>query len=426
MLALESAEAGVSQWLVNGIVLLFTLATLAWLFRPAWRSSELWRATVTPLASIIGSGFLVIAPLLAFMAGRLAVVAILVISLLAWLTGSAVRYNIRHIEAIAEADNHGKRIESVLQWLERSSKFVLGFAYVIAVAFYLELLGAFVLRLFGIEGHLLQKWIATALLLVIGGVSLWRGLSMLEGMEEYAVNIKLAIIAGFLAALFYFNAELAIEGQWRLPQLDTHWDLHTFFELLGAFLIVQGFETSRYLRGAYAREVRIRSMRIAQLISGAIYIVFIALVTVLFDRFNGISETGIIDLSGRVALLLPYLLVAGAVMAQFSAAVADTISFGGLVEEASRGYIRRRIVYAVAVLLAGVLVWSSNIFTVIAYASRAFAAFYAIQAAMAAINAFRPHGGGRLHPWRGILYSLLTVLLVVAALFGIPVESQGG
>ena len=58
---------------------------------PKIRKSELWVATMTPLASIIGSGFLVVVPLLAFTVGRWAAPAMLALVLIAYGAGSAMR-----------------------------------------------------------------------------------------------------------------------------------------------------------------------------------------------------------------------------------------------------------------------------------------------------------------------------------------------
>jgi len=57
----------------NLIVWLSLIATAAILFSPRLTASPVWRATVTPLASIIGSGFLVSLPLLAHDLGSFAV-----------------------------------------------------------------------------------------------------------------------------------------------------------------------------------------------------------------------------------------------------------------------------------------------------------------------------------------------------------------
>ena len=68
--------------------------------------SSSWQATVTPLASIMGSGFLVSAPLLAGIVGNLAVFAMAVLLVLAYLVGGAIRFNIRYFEPI-ENNEHG-------------------------------------------------------------------------------------------------------------------------------------------------------------------------------------------------------------------------------------------------------------------------------------------------------------------------------
>jgi hypothetical protein len=419
-----------ADWVVNGLVGATTVGFLVFFAMPRVRSSSTWRATVTPLASIIGSGFLVVAPLLGFTVGRWAVVAMVGIVGLAYLVGGAVRYNIVHVEDLTESygesgGDHDERFERTLRWASRMAKVVLAGAYVVAVTFYLELLGAFVLRLFGTDGQALQKGIASALLVSIGSFGLWRGLRLLESVEKYAVELKLSIIGGLLVGLAFRNGELLIGGQWGLPTLSTTWDVRTVRELMGTFLIVQGFETSRYLRGVYEPENRVRTMRYAQLASAAIYLVFVGLATVMLDVFSSIEETGIIDLSHRVAFVLPILLVVGAVMSQFSAAVADTIGSGGLVQEVARGKIDRRYVYAVVAGLSLVLLWSAHILVIIAYASRAFALYYAIQCAMAAAHAFhRGHGGRRAG--KATLFGLLAILMLATAIFGIPAESAGG
>ncbi len=57
--------------------------------------SSLMRATATPLASIFGSGFLVIVPILAGAAGPYAVVAMAAVCALAYAVGTVIRFNIQ-------------------------------------------------------------------------------------------------------------------------------------------------------------------------------------------------------------------------------------------------------------------------------------------------------------------------------------------
>jgi hypothetical protein len=414
--------AGGPAWIVDGLILSVAAAVLLLLFSRRMRGSEFWRATATPLASIIGSGFLVVAPLLAFTVGNWALLAMAGLTALAYLVGGALRYNIAVVEGIVDNDHPADRDGIVLLWMERASKIALAFAYVIAIAFYLDLLGAFAAHYAGIHDEIWPRAIATALLLFIGGVGTWRGLRSLEGFESVAVNSKLAVIAALLIALAYHDTVLAAAGTWRPAAPVPEWSFDTIRTLCGAFLIIQGFETSRYLARVYDPDTRIRSMRLAQNITTAIYLAFIGLATMLFGLFDSLSETGIVDISARVATVLPPLLVIGALVSQFGAATADTLGVGGIVEEASGGRIGRRTTYGAVAALGIALIWAADIFAVIAYASRAFAVFYAVQCAMAAFHAWRL-GRGEREPWRAAGFAALTLAMIAVAVLGIPAES---
>jgi hypothetical protein len=192
--------------------------------------------------------------------------------------------------------------------------------------------------------------------------------------------VKLAIIAGFLAALAYFNADLFLSGQWKLemPKQELTWS--TIRMLAGSLIVVQGFETSRFLGSKYSADERIRTMRVAQILSGLIYIAFIGLIAVVFKTNISNSETGIIDLSLSVSTFLPATLIVAAVLSQFSAAIADTIGSGGLLAEA----LGKRTSIGTNYLIVGVLgvglIWTFDIYGIINFASRAFALYYGLQA----------------------------------------------
>ena len=106
------------------------------LLSPWLRRSAEWRATVTPLASIIGSGFLVSVPLLARESGNWAILAMAGLVLASYLTGAAIRYNIAHVEPLLAKDRPGPHLAVAI---ERLSHFVLAFAYFISVAYYTAL-----------------------------------------------------------------------------------------------------------------------------------------------------------------------------------------------------------------------------------------------------------------------------------------------
>ena len=86
--------------MANLIVWLFLIVTAAILFSPRLTASPVWRATVTPLASIIGSGFLVSLPLLVHDLGSHAVTGMAFLVLFSYLLGTAIRFNILHGEPL--------------------------------------------------------------------------------------------------------------------------------------------------------------------------------------------------------------------------------------------------------------------------------------------------------------------------------------
>ena len=87
--------------MLSAIIIAVAIALAGYLaFSKRLASSSTWKATVTPLASIMGSGFLVSAPLLAGVVGNLAVVCMAVLLVLAYAVGGAIRFNIRHFEPL--------------------------------------------------------------------------------------------------------------------------------------------------------------------------------------------------------------------------------------------------------------------------------------------------------------------------------------
>ncbi|MEZ0121739.1 MAG: hypothetical protein AB9Q21_04135 [Candidatus Reddybacter sp.] len=398
--------------LENALLLGVACIIAALLFHPKVRLSRNWRATVTPLASIIGSGFLVAAPLLSHAVNGWAFFAMAGIVLLAYGIGEVIRFNIRHAEPLLNSP----QAPPLLLNMERLSGLALSVAYVISVAFYLRLLASFLLHAMEIESDFYANLLTTGVLVSIALIGLWRGLEGLENLEESAVNIKLAIIAAVLLGLLNFDLNWLAQPENPInytPLAD--WP-HSMRLLAGILLIVQGFETSRYLGAEYDANTRIRTMRYAQLLSAAIYLLFIGLSLPLLNGYQEPrSETAIITLSAMVSPILPAMLIVAAVMSQFSAAVADTAGSGGLLSEFSRRHLSPRLGYIFVVTLAIVLIWSANIFEIITIASRAFAAYYLLQCLVAlSINYRRRH-------WlqsTGVMF--IASLLLLVLLFAIP------
>jgi len=146
--------------------------------------------------------------------------------------------------------------------------------------------------------------------------------------------------------------------------------------------------------------------------------VYICLLAYVFERgILKLTETAIIDIMGIVAPILPLLLVAATLATQFSAAIADTSGCGGLFGELSRNRISARISYGLLTGVVLALTWSINIFEIINYASRAFAAYYFLQALIVTLNAWR--AGDR---WRSCGFMMMAILGILIVIFGMPVE----
>jgi hypothetical protein len=395
---------------IDYALIAITLGVMLVLNLPGLRRNRLWSVTITPLASIIGSGFLVVAPLLRDIAGPWALAAMGAIVVLAWYVGAVIRYNIRHAEPQLPRCQQG-RGDPLMCRSERLSSWVLSVAYVISVAFYINLLAAYALDGLGLKTEENVRWLSTAVLGLIGLVGLIRGLEGLEWMEKFTVALKLAVIAALLAGLAWYD----LHHPYVLPSPNPDLSLADKLRMLaGTLLVVQGFETVRYMGNEYPADLRIRGMKLAQLISGAIYLAFIALVTPLLVQLapGQVSETALIQISRTIALSMPLILIIGAIMAQFSAAVADTAGAGGLLHEETRGRLNTHLAYALIALLAIGLIWLANIFEIIAYASRAFAFYYFLQAVIAL----------RLSMQRGettktLGFAVLALLLLAITLF---------
>lgn len=117
--------------MLNAIIIAISLVLAAYLvLSKRLATSSSWKATGTPLASIMGSGFLVSAPLLAGIVGNLALLCMALLLLIAYAVGEAIRFNTRLFEPI-ESDGHGAP-----QNVAFLSRILLLGAYFISVTYY--------------------------------------------------------------------------------------------------------------------------------------------------------------------------------------------------------------------------------------------------------------------------------------------------
>ena len=391
-----------------GVTLLLSVGPLA-------RSSG-WKATVTPLASIIGSGFLICGPLLAREFGAAALPAMAALLLLAYAVGGVLRFNIVHVEDHAAT----LALNDSIAWAMRVGQFLLAIAYSISVAYYLKLLAEFVLKSmpFTVGNHeLVANGLVTVIIAALTLLSLSGGIRRIEPAARATVAVKLGIIAGVLTGLAVWWAAHAATPV-DLPPAAV--SLTSIPLLLGLLTTVQGFEISRYLGESYDQATRVRTMRYAQWLSSAIYLAFLALLTPFLRQTTHLEGVaGILDIMALVAPVMGVFVLVGAVFSQLSAAIADSIGSGGLIIEVSRRKFGVRTAFLVANALAIAVVWLTDPFEVIALSSRAFALFYAVQAILAVWVTRRAKVASPL-----IQAGLVAVgcICAVAAIVGAPAE----
>ncbi len=363
-------------------------------------------ATATPLASIFGSGFLVIVPILAGSVGPYAVEAMACVCALAYAVGYVIRFNIRHAEPLLESGNAPRLAAS----MEKTSDLALVIAYAISVCLYIKILAAFVLTGFGWNNDLNQRIVAIGIITIIGAVGFFKGLEVLGALEKIALVVTLFIMAALLIGFGLYDEGVAGSVQ-RLPAPDrSHWDIITV--VAGTLIVVQGFETSRYLGKEYDAETRIRSSRYSQIISTVVYLAFIGLsIPLMHFLGDSPSDNALIMLAGKASPFLPVPLIVAAVLSQFSAAVADTIGGGGNVAETTKGHIDARHAY---VVICGAAVAVSFLGTpqIIALASRAFAFYYFMQC-LVAIDVSK-------NTLQRVAFGALAVVLLFVVGFAVP------
>ncbi len=371
--------------------------------------AKLFRATATPLASIFGSGFLVIVPILASATGKFSFFAIIAICALAFAIGWVIRFNIANVEPVLDARKALKRT----LYLDRISDIALVPAYVISVCLYLRILSAFLMNGFGLATHLNERFLTTGIILLISIIGYVKGLKDLQKLENWAIWVTMAIIVIMILGFGLHDISLNSGSGIVLPVYPGHSLLHMLAVLGGTLICVQGFETSRYLGEEYSREMRIKSCRLSQIIAAVVYIVFVAVAIPLMHYLTGpVRDDSLVTLAGKASLLLPIPLIAAAVLSQFSAAVADTLGGEGNMVEATRDKISHKAAYLILGGGSIILTWSASTFQIVALASRAFAFYYMMQCLVAITVANSAV--------RKICMILIALILLAITLFATP------
>ena len=345
-----------------------------------FKNRNLLKAISTPLSSIFGSGFLIIVPILAGVVGRYSVEVMALVCLFAFAVGSVIRFNIKNAEP-SLALNPKKSTLS----FERISDFALIIAYVISVCLYLHILSSFVLGGFGMDTELNESMMTTVILGVIIFIGLIKGLAVLNVLEKIGLLITLAVIVLLVLSFGVYDII-----QWQSPEGIQLFESneHSYWEIItivsGTLIVVQGFETTRYLGKEFSAEIRIQASKYSQLISTIVYLVFILVALPIVHALNGnYGDNGLIELTGAVSMILVFPLIISAVVSQFSAAVADAVAALGNMEELTKNELSPKFG---GILIGGaaiILTWSASTPELIAIASRGFAFYYFMQCLVA-------------------------------------------
>ena len=243
---------------------------------------------------------------------------------------------------------------------------------------------------------------------VITVIALAGGLYPLEWLERWALYITLVIIVVLLVGFGIYDLKGFLSGRGiALPGVPDRspWEIVTI--VAGTLIIVQGFETTRYLGSAFDTWTRIRASRWSQYMSISVYIAFVALALPIVPVLGGrYGDNSLIALAGAASVLLPIPLIIAAALSQFSAAVADTVAAAANLQEATRKRLKAKWGYLLVGGSAIALAWSGSTFEIVTLASRAFAFYYLMQCVVGFAVC-------RSHWWRVRFIAIVLVLTFI-------------
>jgi len=396
---------------LGGLIGIVVLVSLAWtLYRPRVQQSDRYQALVVPLANIMDVGFLVLSPIIVVLVGYSAPLFMLGVCGIAMAAGLAISYNIRHYEPLIGT---GDPTEAVALWANWS---LLG-ASIVNIGYYTMLLMTLILlplELYNDDRVITTSVILLIVIMVVG----YRGhLPKLDRLGERTTAFNISALVAVLVAFAVYNVGEAIDGNWSLPTYEPNIDSDAYRQILGLFAMVQGFEASRYLGARFSGEVRVSTMRWAQVIATAVFVSLIALVLLPFGQFRPAPDaTAIFVVSREVSPYLPWLILLAAVGSQLSAIINATSSRSDLLLETTRESIERRYTFPVLLVPAVMIVIFIDVVGAVAVASRVFALFFLLQAVIAVMIAFRAKS------WASVAgFSVIGLMMATITIFGLPI-----
>lgn len=369
---------------------------------------QLGGLVATPLASIFGSGFLIIVPVVAAVLGVNTPWGVLAVCLFAWPVGSAVRATIVRVEGRPRAE-----LPRVAVLADRIATPAVILAYVVSVSLYLRVLAAYVFHAVNVSSDAAERTLVITIIVGIILIGVTRGFNGLERVEQWALYGTLAVGGVLLVALTGYLAThwQLVSGSFLSPPSYSVPDPNTLRVLGGVLITVQGFETVRFLGDEYPARIRITASRVSQVVSTIVYVLLALVATPLFIALD-ISLTGeaLLTLMQLIlpVLVLPLLFIA--VGSQLSAAIADTVAAVDGSDGLSWVTWHKRQLYVAVGCAAILLVLFTTLFQLVTIASQAFALYYGLTSVAAAATATR--FGARVG--LGLLAAVLFAITVLA------------
>jgi hypothetical protein len=402
----EAGEA-LNQFVAVGIALV-VLAGLAWvLYRPKVQQSERYKAMVVPLANIMDVGFIVMSPAIVLLAGFAAPLVMLGICLLAIATGFAIAYNIRHYEPLEGTDDPVNRVGYVSRW-------ALTFASIINIAYYTLLLITLLLwplDLYSVTNLAIGGTVLLVVLIIVGMAG---GMDWLNNLGNKTTAFNLSAVVAVVTAFIVYNIQEWLGGRWDLGETEVMISGEDFRKIIGLFAIVQGFEAARYIGARFGKELRITTMRLAQVISSVVFVVFVASVLILYVQVQtDFSGESIFIVADEVGDFMPWLILLAAIGSQTSAIINATMSRSDMLVDHK---MPRRWTFVVLLGPAIAVFLLVDITEAVALASRVFAAYFVLQAVIAWILARRAQNWAALAGFTAIALAMGTITI-----FGISI-----
>ncbi len=399
------------RYVLDGVIGVVVLAAVAWiLYRPKVQQSARYQAMVVPLANIMDVGFLVLSPVMIALVGYAAPLWMLGICLVAMLTGTVIAYNIRNYEPVIGTPDATNKVSAWANWS-------LFGASMVNIAYYTQLLMTLVLLPLGIYTED-RTTVTSAILLVVVIVLGYRGfLPVLNRLGDRTTAFNLAALFAILAAFAVYNLFEALSGNWSFPTYQPEIGTDTVRKMLGLFAMVQGFEASRYIGKKFSADVRVSTMRWAQVIATSVFVALIALVLLPFGEYRPpLDATAIFVVSDAVSAYLPWLILIAAVGSQVSAITNATLSRSDLLIEATHETIPRKFTFPILLVPAIMIVVFTNVTSAVAIASRVFALYFVLQAIIAIVLSYRKRQWG----WLAVFVGVAAIMAVIT-IFGLPI-----